>query len=219
MSCDFCFVVRNLGPGHDIRAKGMTSPCMSLFFRPFDSAFTFGPKHLSLDHYHVPMPTSVASSFSGRDGEFLVNSERSFVVFTPLKAQLTYEEVLFPTSETHEPKAASVNTRHKISAGSVIVGIHHKEDPFVCVVYFMNGAPTRLDMPARNLWANSYKVILHFHKIMPMVKNKIGAPREKITFSSEMKASGDFLNKPMPTESSGDERAAKEEPDPKRAKT
>jgi hypothetical protein len=49
---------------------------------------------MSLDHVHLAMPIPVASSFSGMGWEFLVNSDRHFLIFSPIQKELTYENVL-----------------------------------------------------------------------------------------------------------------------------
>jgi len=202
--CDYCFVVHN--PEHYVSPTktGYGFPSTLFFFDPWGCPFTFGANQLDKDHLHVHMPTKATSSFIGKNGEFLVNSDKSFLIFSPLKQQLTYEEVLYPSDETHKLIVPVSNTIHKIGPGSVIVGIdYNRPNLFVCFAYFMNGAQSKLAMPFVDLMLNSTRVIYYIKQIKEAVQKKISNPLEKIAFKSELlKFSGEKLKGSMPPVSS-----------------
>ena len=203
MFCDYCFVVRNLEPGFCGTASGFTFPSTSIFFRPYENTFTFGPTQMSAEHVHVNVPTQTLSSFSGMDGDFLVNSDKRFLIFSPRKPELTYGEVLLPSDETHSLIVPVANTHHKIRPGSVIVGIDSSRPKFfVCFVHFMNGSETIGTMPVHDLVLNSTRVINYFQQIKAQLQKKIGDPREKFGFKSDdLKRLGDKLQAVMPPKS------------------
>ena len=204
MSCDYCFVVYNLTPGQRITSRGSTFPASSFFYQPFNSTFTFGEKQLSDDHVHVSMPTKISSSFSGTHGDFLVNSHRNFLIFTPIKkTPLTYEEVLLPSDETHEVTAAVAPSHHRIGPGSVIVGVDtgRQGDMFSCFVYFLNGAKKHAEIPASEHIYNTPRVISHFLKMEPDLKKKLESPWLKIAFKGSVLMYGERFKGIMPPKS------------------
>ena len=200
-SCDYCFVVQH--PDFDVQPARYICgfPSTLFFFNPWESPFTFGENQLDKEHLHVHVPTKVTSSFIGKGGEFLVNSDKSFLIFSPLKQKLTYEEVLYPSDETHNLIVPVSNTHHKISPGSVIVGIDYNSPRlFVCFAYFMNGAKIKAEMPVIELMFNSTRMVYYFQQIKEELKKKICNPQEKIAFKSEfLNLSGERLKGFMPT--------------------
>ena len=202
MACDYCFVVYNLAPGQSGTPRGVTLPATSFYFRPFLSPFTFGAKAMSPDHVHVTMPIPVASAFSGVDGAFLVNTDKHFLIFSPIQDGLTYERVLFPSAETHAVSVALANTPHKIVPGSVIVGLdpHRHDNHFACFAYFMNGADSVAEIPMLDLVYNAPQVIAHFQRIDPEIRKRIGAPWEKaaLSFKGSALTFGQRLKAVMP---------------------
>jgi hypothetical protein len=202
MACDYCFVVYNFVQGQSGTPRGVTLPATSFYFRPFQSPFTFGRKAMSPDHVHVTMPIPVASAFSGADGVFLVNSDRHFLILSPTQP-LTYEQVLFPSGETHTVVAAAANTHHQIVAGSVIVGLDpsRHDNHFACFVHFMNGAEKDADIPIPDLVYNAPQVIAHFQRINPALLKRIAAPWEKtaLDFKGSALTFGQRLKAPMPS--------------------
>lgn len=192
MSCDYCFVVRNLLPGQTFTERGQTYPSVTFFSNPFDSPFTFGPHQVSPNHVHVPISTQVMSMFSGPDGDFLVNSDKNFVVLSPIKGQLTFQEVLFPSSQTHEIVVLSSNMHRSVYAGCVIVGMEsdRPHSKLACFVFFMNGpektVPTNgpeTIVPKLDLIDHSPDVVAHFRKMEREIMKKIGTPWEPVTFT------------------------------------
>jgi hypothetical protein len=201
MSCDFCFVVYNLLPHQHITPRGITLPTTSFFMRPFSTPFTFGPKQMSPDHAHVTMPMQVASAFSGMGGEFLVNADGRFLVFNPTQKNLTYEQILFPSSATHDLTVAAANTHHKITPGSIIVGLDDStrhDSIFLCFAYFLNAPEKSTAIPTTELVFNSPQVIAHFKKIEPEISKKRRTPWEKIPLTGSVLTFGTRLKAPMP---------------------
>jgi hypothetical protein len=201
MSCDFCFVVYNLLPHQHITPRGITLPTTSFFMRPFSTPFTFGPKQMSPEHAHVTMPMQVASAFSGMGGEFLVNADGRFLVFNPTQKNLTYEQILFPSSATHDLTVAAANTHHKITPGSIIVGLDDStrhDSIFLCFAYFLNAPEKSTAIPTTELVFNAPQVIAHFKKIEPEISKKRRTPWEKIPLTGSALTYGTRLKAPMP---------------------
>ena len=203
MPVDYCFTIYNFAPHQRATPRGASFPATSFFLRPLSSAFTFGPKQMSPEHVHVTMPTPVASSFSGVGGEFVVNSDRTFVIFNPIKKDLTYEEVLFPSSETHEPIVAFSNTHHKLTPGGIIVGVDtgRPDNMFLCFAFFLNGSDKSINVPTMDLIYNAPQVISHFRAMEKELRNKLISPWEKIVFKGNVLKFGERLKATMPPKS------------------
>ena len=211
MPCDFCFVVYNLVPNQNITPRGITLPSTTFFMRPFSTPFTFGPKQMSPDHAHVTMPMQVASAFSGMGGEFLVNADGRFLVFNPTQKNLTYEQILFPSSATHDLTVAAANTHHKITPGSIIVGLDDStrhDSIFLCFAYFLNAPEKSTAIPTTELVFNSPQVIAHFKKIEPEISKQRRTPWQKTPLTGSALTYGTRLKAPMPLVSPPAEPAA-----------
>ena len=207
MFCDYCFVVRNTASRVGKWQVGFTIPSTSFFFEPFKNTFTFGPKQLHYTHLHVPMSTETTSMLSST-GQFVATSPRTYVLFTPvvtsMKPQLTFEEILFPSSETHTMTLVEVTLSYQIGPGSILVGLEKVEqcEDLLCFSYFLNGADHLDAVPYQSLCLTSSRVVLHFQAIKPVILKKLINPLDKSAFRSNQKLQLGWLEGFMPLKSS-----------------
>ena len=122
----FAIVIQNLLS--DTASFGIHVPQHMLVHSPFSKPFTFGPTLCSTDQCcHIGLKTSeaVAATFVGNNGQFLVMSPNTFVIFTPKEGVIsTIGNTMFPSDETHTICVAETGKVYSIKVGcSIIAGI------------------------------------------------------------------------------------------------
>lgn len=114
-----------------------------IFDNPFDKPLVFGFEVGSSDVNEVVMyADGVSGVFSGSKGDFMALKNNSFVVLQPKQdMSLTYGQVIFPSSNTHEVKAIGENTTTRIIPGSSIIGYHvsGSQPTIDCITFFFTG--------------------------------------------------------------------------------
>ena len=141
-----------------------------------------------------------------------MTSPGDFMIFSPLKTPLTYEQVLFPSHETHTVTYKVEPYSCMITPGSIIAGVdkENKETPFVCFAYFMNGAEELKTIPMMSLMNNAQSILIHFNLIANAMREKINWPATRPSFKTTVKlVDNSALPDTMPS-SAGTKRAKME---------
>jgi hypothetical protein len=84
MACHLSITIHNMMP--DKPSEGIHVPFHTIVVDPFRKPFTFGPKRCDVkdgSHIGLQSDASVAATFVGTEGEFLVMSTNQFVILTP----------------------------------------------------------------------------------------------------------------------------------------
>jgi hypothetical protein len=144
MACHLSITMHNIMP--DKPSEGIHVPFHTIVMDPFRKPFTFGPKRCDVkngSHIGLESDVSVAATFVGTEGEFLVMSADQFVIFTPKQGgKTTVGNTLFPKETTHDICVAEKEKSYPITIGAVIMAYNFNQAPNLkSVTVFMGMNP------------------------------------------------------------------------------
>lgn len=145
MTCHLSITMHNMIP--EKPSQGIHIPFHTVVMDPFRQPFTFGPRQCDVrkgSHIGLESEASVAATFVGTDGEFLVLSKNQFVILAPKAGTpVTMGSALFPSDTSHTVLVAEKEKSYPITVGTVILAYNFNQTPSLnSVTIFMGGNPT-----------------------------------------------------------------------------
>jgi hypothetical protein len=145
MTCQLSLTMHNMMP--EKPSEGIHVPFHTIVMDPLRRPFTFGPKMCNVkngSHIGLESDTSVAASFVGTDGEFLVMSPNQFAILTPKQGiPITVGHALFPKDASHELHVAEKDRSYPIAVGACILAYNFNETPSLKSITIFMGSDSR----------------------------------------------------------------------------
>lgn len=144
MTCQLSLTIHNMMP--EKPSEGIHVPFHTIVMDPLRKPFTFGPKRFEVkngSHIGLESNTSVAASFVGTEGEFLVMSPNQFAILTPKQGMpITVGHALFPKETTHELVVAEKDKSYPIAVGACILAYNLNDSPSLKSITIFMGSST-----------------------------------------------------------------------------
>jgi hypothetical protein len=179
MACHLSITMHNMMP--DKPSEGIHVPFHTIVMDPFRKPFTFGPKRCDVkngSHIGLQSDASVAATFVGTEGEFLVMSTNQFVILTPKEGvPVTTGNTLFPKETTHDMHVAEKEKSYPITVGTIIMAYNFDEMPGLRSITMFMGVNSTANVyhSAQGAMAQS---LVYFNLIWKAIADKRSVSKE-----------------------------------------
>ena len=173
MASDLSITIHNMMP--EKPSEGIHVPFHTMVMDPFRKPFTFGPKRCDVkngSHIGLESDASVAATFVGTEGQFLVMSANQFVILSPKAGMpITVGSTLFPKETTHDIHVAEKEKSYPVTVGTVIIAYKFDALPSLKSITVFMGANATDNVYHSALGAMSQS-LMYFNSIWKAITDK-----------------------------------------------